>query len=98
MTGRFEWHITVDKSYSVEVRKLAEISGAVFSQITGCPILGQGEYCYLTGYDTESDDVRIAIDFHTAHLRMLGVPVLRAKIENIVYDTKTGVDTLSERA
>jgi len=92
--GRFEWHITLDQQHRSTAQKIADAFGFTFSEITGCPILGQGTYCYITGFDTNSE---IALSEVNTVLRVLvtyNVPVLRAKIEDIVYDTKTNVDRL----
>lgn len=96
MTGRFEWHITCPQSHATDVARLADLAGIVFSQIAGCPILGAGTYCYLTGYDTESNEALARVAEIERLLAESGIPILRSKIENIVYDTKTGVDTLSQ--
>ncbi len=94
MTGRFEWHITCPAENAKLVRDICELAGVVFSQITGCPILGQGEYCYVTGYNTESEEARAEVDRMEIVLHEAGVPLLRSKIEDIVYDTKTGVNRI----
>jgi hypothetical protein len=91
MTGRFEWHITVPGASRSEAMKLAEQTGWVFSEITGCPILGQGTYCYITGYHTEFNSALGTVRAIAESLRAREVKVLREKIENIVYDTKTGM-------
>jgi hypothetical protein len=98
MTGRFEWHITCPKKHAAEVKKIADELGFVYSQITGCPILGQGTYCYITGYNTEAGDTMNDVAKTTAALVGSKIPVLRAKVEDIVYDTKTHVDRLTGRA
>lgn len=96
MIGRFEWHITVGKVDGVETRKIADTGGWVFSEITGCPILGQGDYCYLTGYDRDYDTALAEMRRANAALAFMRIKSLRMKIEDIVYDTKTGVSRLDE--
>ena len=94
MTGRFEAHITFPKHTHKHVEAAGEREGWVFSAITGCPLLGQGDYCYLTSYDTDSDKLLASMDTVAATLAKQGIIALRLKIERIVYDTKTGVDEL----
>jgi hypothetical protein len=96
LTGRFEWHITVDKQYRKEAATVAEDTAWVFSEITGCPILGQGTYCYITGFSKDSAVAYLDMEFVVKEFNIRGVPVLRSKIENIVYDSKTGVNTLCQ--
>ncbi len=99
MTGRFEWHITCPKQYAKKVETFVnEVEDAtlVFSVITGCPILGQGQYCYVTGYQTNDIRALGEVIMITTALEGMGVPVLRSKIENIIYDTKTNVNLISE--
>lgn len=91
---RYEAHITCDQAHARTVEKLASDLGPrwVYSVIAGCPLLGQGTYCYLTTYGTDVDVVRALILHAETLLAQRHVPVLRAKIERIVYDTRTGVD------
>lgn len=99
--ARFEAHITIDKQHASQVQCLAEDAAAglstdwVFSQITGCPILGQGTYCYLTAYDSDSRRLFERMNKIIFHLATLSIPVLRSKIEHIVYDTKTNINELA---
>jgi hypothetical protein len=98
MKGRFEWHITCEVTDRSIVKDVAEKFGHTFSQISGCPILGQGDYCYVTGYDTDAQVAKAEMDNAALSLVQRSVRVLRAKIEDIVYDTRTGVDRLKEDA
>jgi hypothetical protein len=88
--GGYEGHLTVDATYATEVRKL-ESHDVIFSQISGCPILGQGEYCYLTVYSEHMENAIGWLSSLSRKLNELNVPVLRSKVEHIIYDTKTGV-------
>lgn len=93
--AKFEAHVTCDRSQSLIVQKVADSIGWTFSAIDGDPIMGKQAYCYLTAYDTSGhalmvrmlNEVRPLLDRH-------GVEPLRFKIEEIVYDSKTGVNTL----
>lgn len=96
MTGRFEAHITLDKTHATEVAKVADSTGWTFSQITGCPLLGPGTYCYLTGYNTDDQKLMEAMDDNVVALAHKGIVALRLKIERIVYDTKTNVNEVGK--
>lgn len=90
-----EAHITLAQGDRDVARELADTYAWVFSEITGCPILGQGTYCYLTGYDPDADALWVELTNLAAICRLRGLTVLREKIERIVYDTKTGRDEVS---
>lgn len=96
MIGRFEWHITCPQGDRKRVMEVVDTTGWTFSEITGCPILGQGTYCYITGFDTDDQialhDMIECVDI----LETVGVEVLRSKIENIVYDSKTKVNMIGQ--
>jgi len=93
MTGKFEAHITVDRQYAKAVETIGgELGGWVYSQISGCPILGQGTYCYLSAFGTNDIILLARVTVAEQQLQRHGVPVLRSKIERIVYDTKTNVN------
>lgn len=94
---RYEAHITYDKQYGKDIKTIADESKDwVYSQITGCPLLGKGDYCYLTGYNPDGLGLLLSMDFLTIKIhRAIGALPLRAKVERIVYDTKTGVNELS---
>ena len=72
-TGRFEWHITVDKAHRSIAMMLAKQRGHTFSEITGCPILGQGTYCYITGFSVEGAVARFDMDLTCQALVMLSL-------------------------
>jgi hypothetical protein len=90
--ARFESHITIDKRHEVQVAAMATTHDWKFSVITGCPLLGPGTYCYLTGYDTNQDKLRKRVEETAELLKAAGIEPLRLKIERITWDTKTGVD------
>jgi hypothetical protein len=91
---RYESHITVDRQHAEEVKRVAYLFGWTFSVITGCPILGQGSYCYLTGFDTSARKLRTRVQESADILTSRGIEPLRLKIERIVWDTKTNVDEI----
>lgn len=93
--AKFEAHVTLDRSHSKAAQELAEAMGWVYSQITGCPLLGQGTYCYLTGYNPDGDALLAEMNGIAVFLRAHGIEPLRLKIERIVYDSRTGVHELT---
>lgn len=94
--GKFEAHITCDKMYAGTVETVADQNPPwTFSVITGCPILGTGTYCYLSGFDRNSEKLLDSMQGIALTLTRLGVPVLRQKIERIVFDTKTDVNEIT---
>lgn len=85
--------MTFDKEHATAIQKFADEVGWVFSVISGCPLLGQGTYCYLTNYNKLSPAVLVEdMQSIEQQLKERNVPTLRAKVEHIVYDSKTGVN------
>jgi hypothetical protein len=95
--SRYESHVTVDKVYAPRVEALAKLQGWSYSVIAGCPLLGQGTYCYLTGYDTDAQRLKNRCEDTMRLLSEEGIEPLRGKIEEIQWDTKTGVDLITVR-
>lgn len=93
----FECHITLrafpwDRNQAEVVAKLR---GWKTSEISRDPVLGDATYFYLTlhrGRQLELEEEMIAC---CRDLQKLDIPILRCKIEQIVFDTKTGIGTLS---
>lgn len=93
--GGYEAHMTFDKEHALRVEYLGDEWGWVYSVITGCPLLGQGTYCYLTSYhQTEPEQLHKEMELIETYAKAAGFPVLRSKIEHIMYDSKTGVNEL----
>lgn len=99
--GGYEAHMTFDQQYHVDVSRQVEspvmdmFEGFVYSIITGCPLLGKGTYCYLTAYSKDNPDELVKkMKEITSFFDTFPIPTLRAKVEHIVYDTKTGVNEL----
>jgi hypothetical protein len=90
---RFEAHITLDKEYGPRLRE--GLKGWQYSAIDDDPIMGQKPYCYLTAYDPDPEDLfeRMLV-VEDILVYEMDIPVLRKKIERIIYDSKTGVDEL----
>ena len=94
---RFESHITLNKPSSIDQAKLlfqiANEHGMKTSWITGDPVLGTGKWFYISGYDTDFDSLLNKVKNVAENIRARGVEVVREKIEEILYDTKTGYFT-----
>ena len=92
--SRFECHITLLKPENTEkARKLFTISESnnmKTSWITGDPVLGAGKWFYVSGYSESYDELLQRMTKTAMHLREEGFEVVREKIEQIMYDTKTG--------
>lgn len=95
-TRKFEAHITCPRDASETVKSLtADGHGDwVFSAIDGDPIMGKLAYCYLTAYDVHAETLIARLNAKAAAIRKAGVLVLREKMEEIIYDSKTGHDRL----
>jgi len=87
--AKFEAHITCDKEHAKQVEDIATQTGWFFSVIAGCPILGQGTYCYLTNYDSDELELLKSMRNVQSKLHQLNITEKRMKIERIVFDTKT---------
>jgi hypothetical protein len=97
MSRKFECHITMPREQSTVVQVVAnqELLGFAFSAIDGDPVMGKQAYCYLTCYDTDGLGLLEKMRVASGVLKRHGVLVLREKVEEIVYDTKTGHDVLT---
>ena len=94
---RHEAHMTFPEADAAMVKAISEqFPHWKFSVIHGCPLLGLDKtYCYLTAYDPEAGAPLVwEMDEMAVVAAGYGIPVLRKKVERIVYDTKTGVDEL----
>jgi len=87
MDRGYECHLTFD----AEQASLVEAScpyGWTFSRIEGDPALGQRLYCYWTAWHGShgviSDEMAVAISLAKRN----GLPLVRAKIEHIIYDQR----------
>lgn len=94
LMGRYEAHLTFNKEDARAVESVGDQENWVFSVISGCPILGQGTYCYLTNYDISGRTLKARMDYVASLCKAKGAVPLRTKIERIVYDSKTNVNEL----
>lgn len=87
MDKGYECHLTFRADAARQVENQAN-GFWKFSRIEGDPVLGQELYCYLTGWSpymgVMEDEMRIKID----QVRSYGLPLVRAKIEHIIYDQR----------
>jgi len=93
---KFEAHITCPRNEGTKVSWYGEIFGWKFSAIDGDPVMGKQAYCYLTGFDTDGQRLLTRMQGVCEALRQARVEILREKVEEIIYDTKTGVDCLTQ--
>lgn len=94
MPRKFESHLTMHVNDGRIVEEIGHGLGWKYSQIEGDALMGPKPYCYLTGYDPDGKALLARANDLKRQIEANGVEVLRVKIEEIVYDTKTGVDSL----
>jgi HD superfamily phosphohydrolase YqeK len=92
----YEAHITFDRSMinSDAVVFIADKYDWKRSAFDADPIMGDKPYGYLTKYETDSRKLLDEVQYVSFLLESEAIPVLRRKIESILYDTKTGVNFL----
>ena len=86
----YECHITCNRDDHSIVQNVGEPAGWKFSKIDGDPLLGQKVFCYLTRHHRDFEALKSLMQAMTSALKIVGVEVVREKIEHIIYDTKTG--------
>lgn len=101
--AKFEAHITLDKIHAPQLkeddaplRTLWPLIGWQYSAIDDDPLMGQKPYCYLTAYDPDAQALLRRMQRVARTLELEGISVLRTKVERIIYDSKTGVDELTD--
>lgn len=91
---RFESHVTLPSPNNLELKmqliSIARTHQMKPSWITGDPVLGDGKYFYISGFDSTFDVLLNKIKVLVADLQSHKFEVIREKIEQIMYDTKTG--------
>ena len=87
----YECHVTTTVAYSVAAGELAQQMGWKTSQIERDPLLGDDTFFYLTTHSTTQNSIMVLMAELTDEMRRAEIPVLRAKVEHIVYDTKKGL-------
>ena len=95
--AKYEAHITMDKMDNTVKAVQGGLGPWVYSCIDDDPVMGQKPYCYLTGYHEDPSMLKARMEYACSILKNdLGIPVLRTKIERIVFDSKTGVNEIEE--
>lgn len=94
---KFEAHITCPREASEIVQEVATKTGWTYSAIDGDPVMGKQAYCYLTAYDFNGHHLLESVKGVSTILKIRNIEVLREKVEQIVYDTKTGVNELTPK-
>jgi hypothetical protein len=90
----FECHITIEKplGYHQEwFEGIARRTGWKTSCIDGDPVMGQRAFFYFTCHHPQFESIKAKMHDLENLLKDHFVEVLRSKIEQIVYDTKTGL-------
>jgi hypothetical protein len=91
---KFEAHLTLPKADRDIASFVGETTGWTFSEIDGDPLMGAKPYCYLTAYEPDATLLLSRMRGVAHSLRQRGVAVLREKVEQIIYDTKTNVNEI----
>ena len=94
---KFESHITLNKPKDITEAKLlfkiASDNNIKTSWITGDPVLGVGKWFYISGYSTDFDNLLEKVKNVSHQIKNNNIEVIREKIEQIMYDTKTNYFT-----
>ena len=92
--SKFECHITVHKPKFTRHARLLFAAAAKgkmkTSWITGDPVLGAGKWFYISGYSESYLQLLENMTKVADDIRSMGFEVIREKLEQIMYDTKTG--------
>lgn len=89
---KFECHLTFDKTHRAVVQTLRD--DWKFSEIDGDALMGAKSFCYLTAYDTKAHRLLDRAKAVEQAAKQHGAEALRCKIEEIVYDTRTGINRI----
>lgn len=87
----FECHITVSTDDAEAATTVAKMCHWKTSEIARDPILGDKNFFYLTSHATDYNDMWSRLKAASRMLQESAVPVLREKIELIMFDTKVKV-------
>lgn len=85
----YECHITVDTKHAELAAMLAGGGHWKTSEIARDPVLGDKNFFYLTTHMDCVFKMREKMDLMVSSLQYAGIPVLRKKIELIVFDERT---------
>lgn len=93
--AKYEAHITFDKSDKNVAFLKDGYNGWQYSCIDDDPVMGQKPYCYLTAYLPDRYKLMEWMDITTTLVAVKGINSLRTKIEHILYDSKTGLNDMT---
>lgn len=93
--AKFEAHITLERTDETVAKLKDGFNGWAYSAITDDPIMGQKPYVYLTAYSPYAKKLLADMKATTTKLEEQSIKPLRAKIERIIFDSKTGWNEIS---
>lgn len=91
---KYESHITCHVKDADLVEHIGSVAGWKFSKIDGDALMGAKPYCYLTAYNPSQQLMYEDMIATQNILSKRGCEVLRTKIEEIIWDTKTGLNNM----
>jgi len=86
----YECHVTTTVAHADAAEALAQEFGWKTSQIQRDPLLGDDTFFYLTKHNADFLTLYQQMTLLVLRMTSDGLPVLREKIEHIIYDTKKG--------
>lgn len=89
MSRDYEAHITFPRRDEETVKRLALSGRWKFSRIDGDPVLGDAVFCYLTSYGRNYGSLKSAMDSEAQRARNHGAEVVRTKLEEILFDSRS---------
>jgi hypothetical protein len=84
----YETHITVSTANAKEATEIAKIAGWKTSEIARDPLLGEDTFFYLTRHSKNYNKTVLELENCIKFLKEYEIPILREKIEYVIYDTK----------
>lgn len=84
----YECHITVDSAHSGVATRVATALGWKTSEIWRDPVLGEKNFFYLTTHSTSFPAIMKLMEECAQTLTDINIPILRKKIELVIYDSK----------
>lgn len=87
----YECHITSRSSEVSKIEPLAKKHRFKTSEIARDPVMGDDVFFYCTSHGKDYADLYYRMRKLSDEMKQQEIPVLRLKIEHVVFDTKTGV-------
>jgi len=85
----FEVHITMKGNRIACEKAVKQVgNGWTFSCIDGDPLLGKDVFCYATNHYTTKEVAFAELDSEVRELLRRGMPVVRTKIESVIFDKR----------